>query len=677
MFSISTLALAFWKPPQEPQGSVSYPELSGFVRTEIQKSPESALLATAQDFPGYDVLLIQANLAFPPGFLSRMAAAWRQHLDIEVLSPTTIDIDLSNHEISPEEFDAIRFLYGGHFLVPDRNWTSHGSLWRCKAVADVFRSGQRAASQLNCAQLFGVYVATHAGELAKPEKKADFIGDGKPVVLHVLHSWGGGIDYFSQDLRAGDNDRHHLLLKAQNLDSLAPFGKQLALYHSSDAEPLKSWYLEKPIDDTCIQSEEVQKILQEIVSRWGVGAVIVSSLIGHSLDVLRTGLPTAMACHDVYPFWPILHDKSSMDTADYSIEGLHRSLTENGDTVPFKEHPAEYWMEIKDQLIKTIRDRKIQCVAPSEFAKNRICAIDARLSLANWHVIPHGAMKFTQVVSKDTFAKENKLRVLVPGRINGDKGETLLHELLPDLPDDIELVLLGCDLLEKKFQHQAVTCYPNYKREDLSSWIEKIQPDIALLPSLVPETFGYVMSEMLLMGLPVLCANIGAYAERAEREAGVVAVEPNAAAFIEKLRFLRDSRKDLENLIQTGPAVLTSLTDMSLAWAEVCQAQAPNWLFHYPSVFSANELESKLTNLNDLKAELLQQQRFFQEEISGLQKLYVMQNEMHVETINDLTHRLNERDNQLRDVYDSSSWKVTAILRKIKLWWLNKQGSKI
>ncbi|MBK7146776.1 MAG: hypothetical protein IPH76_16765 [Xanthomonadales bacterium] len=34
--------------------------------------------------------------------------------------------------------------------------------------------------------------------------------DGKPVLLHVLHGWGGGVERFARDLADGDRQRSHL-----------------------------------------------------------------------------------------------------------------------------------------------------------------------------------------------------------------------------------------------------------------------------------------------------------------------------------------------------------------------------------------------------------------------------------------------------------------------------------
>ncbi len=755
----NALALALWQPPQN--GLVARPYLAWpeLARTDIHDTPELALAAAAKLYPGQDVLLIQTNLGVPAGFLSRMMVGWRQYEQAEVLSPLTAEQGLPLPALPANDIDAMQFLYGEHSIKPVTRWARHGSLWRTTALAEVFTGKQRSLTQLKFFLMHGVYVANEFVE-SKPDR--NFIGDGRPVVLHVLHSWGGGVEYFARDLRAGDDARHHLFLKAISFDSLPPYGKQLALYHSGSEIPLQVWRLDFPIDDTTVESDEVRKILREILDRWGVGAVIVSSLIGHSMDVLKTGLPTVFACHDVYPCWPLLHDIRETNEADFSIQYLAKSLSEDPKATSFKSHSANYWLAITEHLAETILSRNILCVAPSDYAKNRLCAIQKKLIHADWRVIPHGTIRLGRVDTSHWFNQKRKLRVLVPGHLNGDKGESLLIKLLPKLPPNIELVLLGCaDFLEHKFQHEAVTCYPEYKREDLSAWVEKIQPDIALLPSLIPETFGYVLSEMLAVGMPVLCANIGAYAERAKSLNSVITVAPNANAFIEKLEHFCDSRAELEKLADSLPADVATLTDMANAWATVSAAKAPNWFFNYSashqiqedsamdrkidqliemsiktaslhqeqqrksaenldqllashqqlgsrfeklqaessrreqaSIESTSKLEKSLLVQSELKSALLQQQKDFQQEIIELHKLQAIKSEESLGVFENkiqqlesgfisqladkdvsvqlLNQQLQQTTQELNAVYHSSSWRITALMRNVKTWFIKK-----
>jgi len=82
--------------------------------------------------------------------------------------------------------------------------------------------------------------------------------------------------------------------------------------------------LAEPIADTAIASPEVAAMLAQVIADWGVGAVLVSSVVGHSLDVLRTGLPTTWCAHDAFPFWPLLHDLPDWRPYDAKLKAQPR-----------------------------------------------------------------------------------------------------------------------------------------------------------------------------------------------------------------------------------------------------------------------------------------------------------------------------------------------------------------
>jgi O-antigen biosynthesis protein len=415
-------------------------------------------------------------------------------------------------------------------------------------------------------------------EFVQSTSSGNFIGAGKPTVLHVLHSWGGGIDFFARDLQAGDKSRNHFFLKSHSRDNSPPFGKELCLYDNLGNNPLATWHLSTPVMDTELHSEEVVGILRSIIEKWAVGAVIVSSLIGHSLDVLKTGLPTALAIHDVYPFWPLLHDASNYD---YSTEYLRRSLTESQLMNVFAQHEVEYWLAIREELISVVLGNQIACISPSTFAKERVCRIDARLFEAAWSIIPHGIDLPARSRQASHFKGEGNLKVLVPGHINGGKGEVLLNELIPQLPGGIDLVLLGSAHLSNHFASERVITIDHYNRADLGDILAEIRPDIALLSSTVPETYGYVLSEMLQSGVPVICSNIGAYNERGKALPGVTLVEPDVKSFLDALIQFRDNTEQLALQKKNLPYVFPDLQEMANGWASVLPANAPIWLFEF------------------------------------------------------------------------------------------------
>jgi hypothetical protein len=201
------------------------------------------------------------------------------------------------------------------------------------------------------------------------------------------------------------------------------------------------------------------------------------------------------------------------------------------------------------------------------------------MQAAQWSIIPHGINAELKRKTSHARGVDNCLRVLVPGHINGGKGKALLDELLPHLPDNTRLILLGCGDLADGFSSPWVQTIPSYTRENLPDYIVEIEPDLALLASTVPETYGYVLSEMLQLGIPVICSNMGAYAERASALPGILLVEPSAEHFQKALVELRDHPARLDALRRELPFVFPDLNEMAKAWATVLPAATPRWQF--------------------------------------------------------------------------------------------------
>ena len=71
--------------------------------------------------------------------------------------------------------------------------------------------------------------------------------DQRPVVLHILHGWGGGAERFVRDLARSDADRHHLLLRASGNPGRRRHGEFIELLDARGGPPLRRALLSPPI----------------------------------------------------------------------------------------------------------------------------------------------------------------------------------------------------------------------------------------------------------------------------------------------------------------------------------------------------------------------------------------------------------------------------------------------
>jgi GT2 family glycosyltransferase/glycosyltransferase involved in cell wall biosynthesis len=340
--------------------------------------------------------------------------------------------------------------------------------------------------------------------------------DGRPVVLHILHGWGGGAERYVRDLASADDSRCHLLLRARGDAARRRHGECLELALAADPAQLRlrQWPLTRTIAATAVRHDEYRAILTKLCAEFAVDTIVVSSLIGHALDVFATGLPTVVVCHDYYPAWPVLHiDFGAPDRTFDDLE-LARDMRDPGEPM-FIDRNAQHWRALRAAYVEALDRAQVQFMAPSATVFSNLDRILPGLPPRRRWVIPHGFAPFARQPTSRARPSNRRPRVLVLGRINGGKGEVLLDPLITELRGEIDLYLLGCgNAGQRFFGRSGVYIELDYVRDDLPDLVERIAPDIAVLPVTVAETFSYTLSELRALSVPVLATRVGALAER-------------------------------------------------------------------------------------------------------------------------------------------------------------------
>lgn len=549
----------------------------------VASSPAQGLARAAQTHPGRDVLLLRADAELPDGFWRVFGSAWEGG-QWDVLSPLDGSWPLFPDDADTAARAALAWTLGEHASFAHAGISEVCSLWRARAIGLQDRPALQSRALLPCAYV-GPALTPRPSELPLPlarlaqrieEETCANAAPHPPALLHVLHEWGGGVARFARDLAGADRGRQHLLLVASTDQHRQPFGRRLQLHLDLDAPALQTWHLAEPIDTTALQSPEVAAIVATIVADWGVGSVLVSSLIGHSLDVLRTGLPTAVCVHDNYPLWPLLHDERDPEASPFDRAALAEGLAQAGPGFLLAGPDAPQWWALREAYVAALSAAAAILVAPSDFARRRACAIAPELAALPWRVVPHGLAPLAAVpATAPPRSQEAPLRVLVPGRLEGGKGERLLAPLMDAMPTGFEWVLLGSGHAGAHFEGRPhVQVHRDYRREELPRLVAELSPDLVLLPSTVPETFSYTLSEMLALGVPVLCASPGAPRERlqAEDRGWIVAADP--AAVRAQLVHLASHRSEIVAMAARPLPSQVTLEAMAAAWRDVLPAAA-------------------------------------------------------------------------------------------------------
>src|SRR6185369_10087236 len=220
----------------------------------------AALRSAATAYPGDDLILLRGGTSLPPFWCERLLRALRAD-DVFVVSP----LDNADTARSPlpeaissdapcRVVDALCHAYGRRQLI---DWPTvspllsawNGARLRAPAsarrgvlldhlyVADPSRTlhgppAQPAGSDPLPPSSLGELRESVASALERDaaDSTIGYPGiDTKPVVLHVLHGWGGGAERFVRDLAAADPERHHLVLVARGNFPRRCYGEALEL----------------------------------------------------------------------------------------------------------------------------------------------------------------------------------------------------------------------------------------------------------------------------------------------------------------------------------------------------------------------------------------------------------------------------------------------------------------
>ncbi|MFP4334049.1 MAG: glycosyltransferase [Wenzhouxiangella sp.] len=402
--------------------------------------------------------------------------------------------------------------------------------------------------------------------------------DERPVTLHISHAWGGGVARWIQDVVEHDRTGHHLVLSARGDPAGTTHGQFIRLYATGPGQAcIREFPLAPAIADTVVEDARYRQLLDDIIGRFGVGRVVVSSLIGHSLDALRTGLPTGQILHDFYPAWPLL-DRDPLDWTGPADEiDLAGALRLHGDQLLFAHPDPGHWQALKSAWLSAVRDERITLLAPTNEVVRRWRALCGP-SLPNVEVIGHGFADWPEDhrrISARARA-DGRLNLVVVGRLSAGKGLRLLEQSLERLRPYAHLTLLGCGRDGMAlFGRPGVDIVLDYRHDQLPTLLERIAPQAGLFLSTVPETWNYTLSELRALGIPALATRLGSFIERiADGQDGWL-YDPEPEALVDLIARLQSAPDQLTAAAASQPRERAIRDVLDDYWQQVPVASAP------------------------------------------------------------------------------------------------------
>lgn len=354
---------------------------------------------------------------------------------------------------------------------------------------------------------------------------------GSPGVCVMLdHNMGGGANQYrrgliTERLSAGQS----VLLCTYNLPSL---DYRLHLF--------------RPGKDEQVFRTSTFLALEGIVEQAPVVELFVNSPVSFDEPlVLAEWLAKTRATHPAIRLTVTAHDYFSVCPSFVLLnaDGRYCGIPEISEcNACMKRHEASYvalsppteigpWRALWGRCLQTADE--VRCFSDST-RKHLLRAYPA-LDPERISVIPH---KMDYVPARlPKIDHKAPLVIGIMGEISAQKGALVVKEMLARIDrdhPDVRVVVLGTLDVAHKSERLHVT--GRYQRQKLVELVETHGINMFLFPSIWPETFSYVVAEMILLGVPIVAFDLGAPAERLRGYGKARLVrEPSAAAALDTL----------------------------------------------------------------------------------------------------------------------------------------------
>jgi glycosyltransferase involved in cell wall biosynthesis len=385
--------------------------------------------------------------------------------------------------------------------------------------------------------------------------------DARPVQLHVMHYWGGGLDKWVREFARADAGRTNLILASYRIGEDG--GQRIVLYADPfSMVPVRTWDIARPIRSTASASVEYRRILEQVVAEFEVERVIVSSLIWHALDALELEVPTFLVFHDFYPICQAINPHFGAPCSSCTRTQLERCGASNPLNKSFRDLSSAEWDAMRGRFVDIVLRRRLEIVVPSPSVARTLCLLEPRLREAPMRVIAHGIDLAAAALPYPARAEGERLRLVVLGRFTDLKGAELLKTAAEALRPHADITLLGCGAAgmeaAREFGWKAVE---RYEPRELPALVAEAAPHAGLLASIIPETFSYTLSELFALGVPPLATALGSFQDRIrEGENGFLfAPEPDAlVAAVRRLQGEPQSLAAVASRLASAPPARTA-----------------------------------------------------------------------------------------------------------------------
>jgi glycosyltransferase involved in cell wall biosynthesis len=377
-------------------------------------------------------------------------------------------------------------------------WVAH-AVWRRLKHGDIAGIVRRAKAQ--------TYAAPSLDDMGIVAELAPALARHASTAIVFDHSMGGGANQYCRNIIAERNARGEAVV-------LCTYNLPMLEYRL---------HLFEPGADSRVFRTSTFLVLERILEKLPSAELFVNSPVSFDeplvlaewlarmrAEFARTRL--TVTAHDYFSICPsfVLLDADGRYCGIPEISKCADCMRRHGASYVALSPPTEIgpWRALWGKCLHAADE--VRCF--SESTRQHLLRAYPTLPRERLTLVPH---KPDYVPARLPKVSPGPLVIGVIGEISPQKGALVVRDLAAQIERqglDARVVVLGTLNVAHRSERLQVT--GAYRREELVDLVERHGVNVFFFPSVWPETFSYVVAEMIALRLPIVAFDLGAPAER-------------------------------------------------------------------------------------------------------------------------------------------------------------------
>lgn len=371
----------------------------------------------------------------------------------------------------------------------------------------------------------------------------------KSRILFIINEWEenmemtGGTSLHLKDIIQKIRDEQACFVLAPNKNDISIF--DVYLYSGQYGRKIYSFKTQiLDYGQNIYTNNSYKEILEKLFETFRFNILHVHHFLFQSFDAIeiakRYNTYTIISLHDMYMLCPSINmvyeekycktnKKSDCKKCLKSRYGIENNIIGNWRSTCYK-----------------VLSKFDKIIVPSENTKEMYLKEYKDLNI---EVIEHGVNVIRTNTKNDELNNSSVEDIAFVGVMVPHKGSRILEEMIKRKHKNIRIHLFG-KTLEKQLKknRKNYIYHGEYKREELPELLEKNNIKLVCIFSTVPETYSYTLTETLMAKIPVISFDIGAVAERIQKDnlGWTIELGTNIDKILLKIEEILKNRKEYE-----------------------------------------------------------------------------------------------------------------------------------